>query len=87
MVKLHCHLLMKVNHAIVARFFTSQICLLTLFATMKFSRKFPNIHLSGGMQGAFNITSKIGLTILFILLRVLMTVLLFFLCNFNSTNN
>ena len=32
-----------VHHAAVA-IFTSQICLLTLFAKVKFSRKFPNLQ-------------------------------------------
>ena len=40
------HLLISVIHALFAIFFTSQMCLLTLFAKIKFSRKFPTLQLS-----------------------------------------
>ena len=43
MAKPLCHLLMKVNHAIVA-IFKVEICLLTVFAKIQFSRKFLNLQ-------------------------------------------
>ena len=44
MTKSHCRLLMKVKHALVAILLPPQICLLTLFAKIKFSRKFPDLQ-------------------------------------------
>ena len=44
MAKTLCPLLMQVSHAKVAIFFTWQICLLTLLAKIKLSRKFLNIQ-------------------------------------------
>ena len=41
------HLLIKVNHAIVANFKVA-IYLLRLFAKIKFSRKLPNLHYHSG---------------------------------------
>ena len=40
-------------------FFTSQMCLLTLFAKIKFSRKFPNFSTFCRFQVAFNLAQMI----------------------------
>ena len=43
MAKSLCRLLIYVKHALVANFFTSQICILMLLAKISFSWKYPNI--------------------------------------------
>ena len=44
MTKSLCRLLIYVNLALVANFFTSLVCLLMLFVKIKFSQKYPNLQ-------------------------------------------
>ena len=39
-----CPLLMKVNHALVTIFYHDKLCLLMLFAKIKFSQNFRNVQ-------------------------------------------
>ena len=47
MAKTLCPLLLLVNYAKDANFFTWEICLLSLFAKIKFSQKFMNLQYYG----------------------------------------
>ena len=46
MAKLLCHLLMKVNHVIVIRFYVANMSF-NAIREKKFSRKFPNLQYAG----------------------------------------
>ena len=53
MAKPICRLLKKVNHLKNREFLTWQICLLTQFTNLKFSRKFSNLQYSHETKSGF----------------------------------